>query len=192
MTINKISICSAAAVMNGDEPISAIPGNSRSSVVCDQTYDNTINQLITSYPWRWAKGQVSLNKLTVTPVFREFKNAFQLPGDVLRVIGTEYKTKYALYQNYLYSNQDSVRIEYIFRPKENLWPVWFVRIAELKMAHLLATAVAEDNVKAREIKQEYLEALREGKAADAQGGPPSRIKADILTRARYEEYDGQD
>jgi len=185
----KISICSAAAVMIGDEVISAIPGASRASRVCDQIYDNTLSQLLALYPWKFAKAQASLAKLTATPLFQEFKNAFQLPPGFQRVIRTEYKTDYRIHQNLLYSNQEAVNLEYAFSPDVGQLPPYFVRVVELKIAQFLAIAVAEDNSKAKTLKDEYDLAIMQAKSIDSHDQPPSRIRADIFLRARYEEMD---
>ena len=187
---NKISICSTASVMIGDDVLSAIPGASRVSVVCDQIYNNTVQQLLAIYPWKFAKAQASLNRLTATPLFKEFKYAFQLPSDFQRVIRTEYKTDYRVHQKYLYSNQSTVNLEYSIIPEESSWPNYFVRVVELKIAQLLAASVAEDNTKAASFKSEYEMALMQAKSIDSQDQPPSRIKANILLHARYEDADG--
>jgi hypothetical protein len=189
MAATKISICSTAAVMVGDEPISAIPGASRASIVCDQVYENTVRQQLALYPWKFAKAQATLSKLVATPLFREYKNAFQLPAGFQRVIRTEFKTDYRIHQDLLYSNEDSINLEFCFRPGEADWPYYFVRVAELKMSYILSLSLAEDNTKARMFDEEYREALMQAKSIDSQDQPPSRIKADILIKARHSSYD---
>ncbi len=186
---NKITICSTAAVLIGDEVISAVPGSSRASQVCDVIYDNTVNQLLALHPWKFAKAQFSLNRLTAVPVFSEYKYAFQLPSDFQRAIRTEYKTDYRIHQRYLYSNHPSVNLEYGILPSEGQWPDYFVRVVELKLAQFLAIAVAEDNTKMELIKAEYALAFMQAKGIDSQDQPPSRINADILLRARETGYD---
>lgn len=188
----KISICSTAAVLIGDEVISAIPGASRASKVCDQIYDNTVETLLALYPWKFAKAQEALAKLTAAPLFKEFKNAFQLPSGFQRVIRTENNTNYRIHQNLLYSNEEAVNLEYSIIPDVGQFPVYFTRVVELRLAQYLATAVAEDNAKANNFKAEYELALSQAKSIDSQGQPPSRIRADIFLLAREEGigYDG--
>lgn len=186
----KISICSSASVLIGDEVISAIPGASTVSKVCDQIYDNTVNMELSSYPWKFAKAQASLAKLTAEPLFKEYKNAFQLPSGFQRVIRTEYRSDYRIHQNLLYSNQESVNLEYAFLPDVGQFPAYFSRVIELKLAQLLSLSVAEDNSKSETFRKEYEIALMKAKSIDSQNQPPSRIRADVFLRARDEGYDG--
>lgn len=190
--VDKVSICSAASVMVGDNPISAIPSASRASQVLDQIYENTVMQLLAAYPWKFAKAQANLSKLTATPEFTEFKNAFQLPADFVRAIRVEHKKPYRLHQKYIYSNQDVLKLEYLTRPPESFWPLYFVRVVELKFAWYLSLSLAEDNTKAKMFEAEFMTAMRDARAIDSQDQPPSRIVADVLIKARYSDYEDYD
>ena len=184
MATTDISICSAALLMIGDEEISVLPGNTRRGKVCANIYENTKLMLLSEHPWRFAIGQASLNRLVAEPLFDEFTYAFQLPANFKRLIRTENDTNFKIYEDKLYSNQETVNIEYAFAPDEADFPAYFTRTLELKMAEILAIAIAENSSKGEAFGMMFDRQLQKAKAIDNQGKRANSINANALTSVR--------
>ncbi len=184
MATTDVSICSAGLLMAGDEEISALPGNTRRGKVCANIYENTKLMLLSQHPWRFAIGQASLSRLVAEPLFDKFKYAYQLPSDYSRLIQTERNTDFQIYEDKIYSNQETLNIEYEFSPDEGQFPVYFTRALELKMAQILSIAIAEDKSKAVLFEEEHIKQMRHAKSIDNQSKRASFINANALTRVR--------
>lgn len=189
MTTTNISISSTASLLIGGDEIVALPGTTRESQVCFSVIDNTIFSILSCYPWKFAKAQASLNKLTSTPLFKEFKNAFQKPADLQRVIRVQNNHDYLVHQNFIYSNANQLELEYIRIPSISEYPSYVVRVIELKLAAYLALAVAEDTKKHKLYSELFDKELEMAKAVDSQDQPSGRIRANAFINARFSGYD---
>lgn len=180
-----VSICTTALILIGDEPITSLSDNTRGAQVCNNIYTNTKQLLLSMHPWRFTVGQASLNKLVTTPLFDEFSSVFQLPADYNRIIRTENNSLYKIYEDKLYSNENSVNIEYSFNPLENQFPAYFTRSLELKMATLLAASVAEDPSKYNLFDLAFDKEFRSAKAIDNQSKQTDHIPNRQLIDVRF-------
>lgn len=185
MATTDISICSAALLMIGDEEINALPGDTRRGKVCANIYEITKEALFQEHPWRFSIGQRSLAKLVATPLFDEFQNAFQLPSDFRRLIRTEGDTPFKIYENKIYSNEDTLNIEYQFIVEEKDFPAYFTRTLELRMAVLLAGAITESASRVQIFEGFLDKQLLSAKAVDNQSKNTDNINSDNLTRVRF-------
>ena len=167
-----ISICSAALLMLGADEITSFDETSREAKLCASLYPTTRDELLQSYPWRFALGQATLGQLTSNPLFG-YQYAYQLPADTLRVIAVEDGAPYRLYENRLYCDSPAVRIVYLFRPTEERLPAFFVRTLELKMAEILAVALHEDLNKSRMMEQKARDQMVRARSTDAQQQTPA-------------------
>jgi len=184
MATSDISICSASLLLIGDEDISALPGDTRRGRVCANIYENTKLMLLSSHPWRFSITQAQLSQLVSTPLFAEFTFAYQLPADFHRIIRTENDTAFKIYKNLLYSNANTLNLEYQFTPDEKDLPAYFVRTLELKLAALLSVAISENSSKATLYNDLYEEQLRAAKAADNQSIVSSAFDTSTLIKVR--------
>lgn len=162
-----LAICSAALLMIGADEISSFDEGSREAKLCANLYDTTRDELLQLYPWRFAVGQVQLARLTDSPLFG-YRYAYQLPADMLRLIGTDNDLTYRVFENRLFSDASSLRITYLFRVSEARLPAYFVRTVELKMAEILAIALQEDLAKSRLLSDKADKQLIRARAIDAQ------------------------
>lgn len=162
-----LAICSAALLMIGADDISSFDETSREAKLCANLYATTRDELLQLYPWRFAVGQMQLPQLTDKPLFG-FRYAYQLPADMLRLLGTDTPVPYRMFENRLFSDASTMRITYLFKVSEARLPAYFVRAIELKMAEILAIALQEDLSKSRLMGDKADKQLIRARAIDAQ------------------------
>ena len=174
-----ISICNSALVLVGadENAINSFSDSTREARVCAQLYEVTKDTLISKRPWGFTLGQVELAKLVATPLF-EYAVVYQLPVDpkLLRVIKTENPGEdYRVFEDKLYTNRTSMKILYQFDPGEENYPPYFVRALELRMAELLALALAQDETFSEGLGRLANRAYKNAAFTDSTNTPPLSI-----------------
>lgn len=172
MASSAVDICSAALVLVGANPITSFSDESNEAVVSNLFYGTLRDNLLSSYPWRFCLGAVELAQLTNTPIDTRWAYAYQLPTDCLLVREAPKGLDYAIFENKLYANADSVAIVYQFRVEEGRFPVYFELGLKYELAKLFASALVEDGS-----KMDRFTALANGQAKlarhmDSQQYPP--------------------
>ena len=155
MASSDISICSTACLLVGANEIESFTQGTQEAKVCAAIYTVTKDNLLSTHPWRFSLGQVSLARLTATPLFG-FTYAFQLPPDFIRLININPDSNYKIHEDKIYCDLTTCDITYQFSPSEAKFPPYFVRLVELEMASLLAASLVEDLS-----KQQMFQALAE-------------------------------
>lgn len=162
-----ISLCSAALLFIGADEISSFEDGSRAAKLCANIYPRTRDELLQSYPWRFATTQETLAKLTTTPLFG-YSYAYQLPATCLRVMGLEGGADFHLFDGRLYTNLPEARITCLVRVNESRMPAAVQRALEFKMAEMLAAALIEDMAKSQLFGQKAEQQLQRARVLDAQ------------------------
>lgn len=138
-----ISMCSNALLLIGHGTINSFSDAGAGATAAANLYDTVYEDAITSYPWRFAIGKVSLSKLVATPL-NEWTNAFQLPGDLLLTYRTYPRSDFEIYESKLYSDQDTIEIDYWFKPAETTLPPYFVKYMQYLLAAEFAISVTDN------------------------------------------------
>lgn len=162
-----LSICASALLMIGADEISSFEEGSREAKLCANLYDVTLEELLQLYPWRFAVTQKKLGKLTEKPLFG-FSHAYQLPANMLRLLGADTPQNHRIFEDCLYTNAEPMSITYIQRPPESRLPAYFTRVMELKMAEILALALQEDATKSRMMAEKAHAQTLRARGIDAQ------------------------
>lgn len=172
---SKIETASNALVRIGVPPISSFTEGGAAGVVANNIYEPTILAILTETRWRFAAAKRLLAKLTSTPL-NEWSNAFQLPSDLILMYRVYPNSNYEIYENKLYSNNNSVSIDYLFRPDESRWPAYFQLAVEYKLASEFALTVTNNSTKAKIYEEKYQQQIVKARFADAQGRPATPMQ----------------
>lgn len=172
-----ISLCSAALLMIGADEISSFEDGSRPAKVCANLYPRTRDDILQSYPWRFATVQERLARLVSPPLYG-YRHAYQLPAGCLRVLGIEGHNDFQIFEGRLYTNIAEVKMAYIARVPENRMPVAVQRGLELKMAEILAVSLVEDLGKSQLFGQKAEQQLQRARVLDAQQQTASVLSDD--------------
>ena len=161
--------------MVGSDVINSLSDNSVQAKVCSALYANTRNLCFQHYPWRFSLKQIDLGgAVSASPLF-DWKYAFQIPVDALRIITMENAEDYAIFEDKLLSNKQITRIVYQALIAENKMPSYFVRLLELRMAELLSMSLQEDAQKMRMFADAADKEMRRARNLDAQQQTPAKI-----------------
>lgn len=151
-----VSICSDALILLGAAPITSFTDGTDAAQACDRLYPDLKNSIISSYVWSWSLKKSQIAKLS-TPPINEWQYAYQLPGDMLSGVlavfesngTTERSRRYGweIYGEQLYTNMDTVYIDYQSTVSENKMPHYFVRLLRTAMAAELAIVITDQATK---------------------------------------------
>lgn len=155
MAASNFNICSQALALIGIGPISSFIG-SNVATICGRLYDDRMNELIGSYPWRFSLKKAELQKQSATPV-NEYSTIHDLPIDMVDptimvvfrssdVNSTPFK-RFEVFGRTIYSNEDRLWVDYPVRQPESIWPPHFYNLAVYTMAWVLAGPITEDDAK---------------------------------------------
>ena len=147
-----VSICSDALILLGAEPITSFTDGSDSAQACSRLYPDLRDTIISSYVWSWSLKKSQIARLSTAPV-NEWQYAYQLPGDMLSGVlavfetagTTERSRRYGweIYGEQLFTNMETVYIDYQQSIVESKMPVYFVRLLRTAMAAELAIVITD-------------------------------------------------
>jgi len=143
----KLSICSDALIMLGASPVSSFSEGTDEAQVADRLYDDIRDTLLMQYPYSWSIKKEALARLLDAPK-TEWRYKYQLPGDIIgnpkavfisSAAGASPARDFDIYGTALYSNYESIWIDYQYVPEPAFFPPYFVNL----LKHALAAAFAE-------------------------------------------------
>jgi hypothetical protein len=164
----KIKLISDAVVKLGDAPVLTLDDGRVAAIAGDARYNGIVRKILAKHHWGFARKQQSLSRLTGV-AFGNYQFAFQLPADWVLIIRTDPAGDFAIYGDQLHTNQDAVRLEYVYHAPEAKWPNYFAEVVVCKLAEELALPVTGARTLKAEMGLEYDRALGDAYWADAQG-----------------------
>ena len=84
MSLSKFDICNQALVLVGANTISSFSQNTTESIVANQLYETTLEDMLTKCRWRFASKQAQLSKNSTNPDAR-YESSYALPTDAVIV-----------------------------------------------------------------------------------------------------------
>lgn len=184
MATSKITICSNALLQLGTQPITSFEDGSDNSLLCSNLYDQTRDGVLRAHPWNCAIKRVSLAPSTVDPIYG-FSFAFDLPGDVLRLLEADTVDEYKVEGRQILANENPFFIKYLYKNTEVAsYDSLLVETLTWAMMAVLAYPVVKSTTKSTEINNIYLARLRQARAIDGQEGTPDALGRSQLLDAR--------
>lgn len=189
----KLKNAQSACVSVGIDPITSFTEGSAASIVLDNMYEPIVESEISMYPWRFATEYFDLtpNRLATVPL-AEFDNAYQFPttADVLSVDGVFINDQAIVYEQLqdtiliLGSENESPILKYRTRVSETIWKPYFKLLIIMRLATLLASAVAKKDDLFKQMNDVAELHMRRAKYQDAQGQKNKRFKLNLFRKAR--------
>lgn len=183
----KLTICSDALIMLGANPLSSFSEGTDEAQVADRLYDDIRDTLLMSYQYSWTLKKVQLARSVDAPQ-NEWKYIYPLPGDILgnpmavfetSAVGAMTRRDFEIYSAGLYTNLETVWIDYQFRPEPSAFPPYFVNL----LKHALAAAFAEP-ITDQITKGDYYHRLAYGVLSENMRGGLMRVSMNIDGRDR--------
>ena len=178
----KLSICSEALIMLGAAPLSSFATGTDEAQVADRLYDDIRDTILMQYPFSWSVKKVKLARLASTPI-NEWKYTYALPGDILgnpkaafnvSSVGARPVRDFEIYNLGLYTNYETVWIDYQFRPEPAIFPPYFVRLLKTALAAEFAEPITDQIAKA-----DYYHAKAYGSPSENMRGGLVRVSINI-------------
>jgi hypothetical protein len=171
-----IDIASNALILIGDNPISSFTEPGFGATTAANLYENTYLSALSEHPWTFALKEQYLSRLSQQPdPETNFKYAFQVPVDAVRIWAVFPHSNYTLVGDLLYSNYDKLLMRYNRKPPESELPPHFVKALEYRLAADFSVSVTEDINKHQLFERKYLSAMAMARSVDSQGKPPVAI-----------------
>lgn len=182
----KVSIISQAFILLGSNPVNDIQSGNPIYAAVASLYDNIYPKLLAEHPWRFAKKLFALNLVNDTPpIETHWTKIFQLPADLVRIWRTYPLCDYEIFGDKIYTNTNSLTLEYIYQVNESAFPYYFEWLMVLTLARDCALVVTQNaTIKAGYDKDA---ALQNGMAKflDSQSVPGTTPQRDGLYSAHY-------
>jgi hypothetical protein len=187
-------VCSRAMVLCGLEPLSSFNEQGRDEVVVAGTiYEMIVATCLSSYPWRFASGEMALELSTTDPLDR-YENAWHYPtldeGRPLQletVYADGTPINYDIVKNLIYSNADEgadVVAHYQYRVEEVYWLPQFSLYVIFTLAALFAVSVTRNQKQITTFEQMAQVQFSRSKTRDAQSKSAKRSRPSALRRRR--------
>jgi len=179
-----IDISSNALQLIGSKSITSFTEPGAGARVASALYETTLIALLTDTYWRFAMKKQSLNLLSQTPA-NDFQFAHQIPTDSLKIYKVDPNCFYKIYEDKIFSNQNTLIADYIFRPDTTLLPSYFVLAFTYKLASDFALAVTDNEKKNALFEGKFQAAISRAFGADAQQNPQTPIVDQPFTDVRF-------
>lgn len=174
----KFDICSSALVQIGANKITAFDSSSREAIVAGEIYDNTVEEWLAAYWWRFASKSQQLSRITGSdPVDPNWTAHYTQPGDMIAIESIQVagvNIDFDRNENKILCNAsatDAVIAEYTYAISETYWPAYFRRLIELDLMHKMSFALPAKLDLKRVLKEDVDMYFRQAKSIDQKQQP---------------------
>lgn len=180
MPTNRYEICSRASLLVGGKKITGFTGATTEEIVAEALYDSVVDNLLSSYRWRFAASLEELDRLDGTPSAK-WAAAYQIPNGVQVIHGVyidDSTIDFDRIGDVILCNaglEDNVVGLFGTRPDEELWPAYFVATLELKLAAMFAIPIAEDAQKATTYEGMAMRQFAQARSLESQGRTAAKL-----------------
>jgi hypothetical protein len=138
-----IQIISDAFINLGKPPVNSPSTDNPIFAAAKDIYDHILPNVLTWHTWRFAMTNLSLTKLDEPSPFERWSNVFELPGDMLLAYRTDPSTDFEIFESRLYTNIDVIKLEYLFKASEAVFPPYFADLMVLVLTARIAMTVTQ-------------------------------------------------
>ena len=182
-----IDIASNALLLIGDSPINSFTEPGAGATVANAVYYDTKRMLLSDHPWTFALKEQYLNRLSQQPDDEtNYTYAFQLPGELIRILAILPHSNYTIVGSLLYSNETVLLARYIYDVEESQLPPHFIKALEYKLAADFAVSITESTTKSEFYERKYLQQLGAARTIDSQSHPQVPIVDSPFTDVRFD------
>lgn len=184
MATSKLSICSNALILLGEQPISSFDDPGAGALVSSNLYESSYQNILSMHRWRFATKKAQLARLTIPPI-NEWSYQYQIPTDNIAIITTYPVDNYEVYDDKIYSNSNTLSIDYVYRVDEAKLPLWFSKTMEFYLAMQFAIPVTGNSQRMAEMQQLFTQQIRSAKNIDSTIRPNAGVFDSPFTSIRY-------
>ncbi len=183
-TNSKIDLISKALILCGEEPLNSLSDNRYGATVGSNLFEMLYENELQSNRWRFAMTKSALSKLVAAPL-NQWKNAFQLPPDMLLPIGVfPVDLNYEIYATHLYTDRDTIEFDYMFKPAVTSVPAYFATLMTFVLAQHMIKPITESDTAVKIMTAKYDKQRGMAMYADSQGRPAKPTFSDPFVNNR--------
>ena len=179
-----IDISSNALQMIGAGSITSFDDPGAGAKVAKALYEPLLLAMLTRTYWRFSIKKQTLNLLSQTPE-NDFQFAHQIPTDSLKILKVDPNGWYKLYEDKIFSNQNKLIADYVFRPATSSFPSYFTLAFTYMLASEFSLSVTDNENKTAIYEEKFRAAIGEAYAADAMQNPQTPIVDQPFTDVRF-------
>tara|TARA_A100001201_G_scaffold26739_1_gene29534 strand:- start:678 stop:1289 length:612 start_codon:yes stop_codon:yes gene_type:complete len=180
MSDSKFDICSKALVLVGANTISSFSANTTESIVANQLYESTLENMLTRSRWRFSAKQAQLSRNASAPTAR-WSAKYAVPTGALlihTVTVNDNVIEFDRYESDILcdaSSSDTVVADYTFQPSEANFPPYFKQALVFELASLFAGAIARNDSLSTLYNQRAVAQLAIARAQDSQAQTTRKV-----------------
>lgn len=183
-TNSKIDLISKALILCGEEPLNSLSDQRYGATVGANLFEMLYENELQSNRWRFAMTKSALSKLAAVPL-NQWKNAFQLPPDMLLPIGIfPADLTYEIYGDRIYTDRETVELDYLFKPVVTAVPAYFATLMTFTLAQHMIKPITESDAAVKVMSDKYDKQRGIAMYADAQGRPAKPSFSDPFVNNR--------
>ena len=182
-TQTKIGLISKALVLLGEKPLESLNDRRYGATVGNNLFELIYEDELTSNRWRFAMKKGALSQLVAEPL-NEWQYAYQLPSDMLLPITTYPSSNYEIYADRIYTNNNEVELDYLFKPEISAIPAYFALLMAYALARDMVKPITESDNGVDIWRGKYNFQRNRAMFADAQGRPNKPITDSPFTQVR--------
>ena len=163
--------------------IESLSQNNENARKCNAVYTFIRDDLLSHHNWNFSRKEASLARLDETPVTSDWAYIYQLPTDCIRVIKQEDNYPFAIFEDKLYNNDSSSKIQYASLVTDPVqFPQYFAYALSTRIAATLAYGITQNATLAEGMLKVASSAIKEAMWTDSQEGDGvSVIQGSFLT-----------
>lgn len=184
--VSDVSICNSALVKLGVDLISNLANDTKTARLCNNRFPYIRNIVLEAHPWACATKTVSMAPVSGTVTLDGWANAFEKPGDFLKMVrGEDWDVEYDTVDGYLVSDENPFIIKYIW--KNTNAASYSYSLAEAiswRLAADLGYALTQSREVAETMMKGYEMELKSARYHDAQKKTPEGMYANTWLDTR--------
>jgi hypothetical protein len=182
-THSKIGLISKALILCGEKPLQSLSDDRYGATVGSNLFELLYESELQSNRWRFSMKKGALSRLALEPL-NEWQYVYQLPTDMLLLVGMTCPQPYEIYGSHLYTNASTVEIEYQFKPEVSALPAYFALLMTYVLAKDMVSPITENADKHKMMQAKYIPQRDRALFADAQSRPARPIYHSPFTDVR--------
>lgn len=179
----KIGIISKALILCGEKPLISLNDDRYGATVGSELFELFYENEIQTGSWRFATKKGVLSRLALTPL-NQFRYAYQLPTDCLIPSHVYPKTHYEIFGDRIYTDAESVELDYRFKPAIAAVPAYFALLMVYSLAKDMIKPITESDDAQTKMERKFSLQLSRALFADAQGRPATPVQDNPFVQVR--------
>lgn len=185
--ISDVSIASSALIKLGQEPITDLSADQKSSRLCNARFAMIRNSVLESYEWGVATKTIELAAVSDVVIDFDWAYAFDLPADYMKMQrGEDLFDDYEVFSGNLYADVNPFKIKYTWKnTNSGSYTYCLAECIAWRLAADLAYSLTNSQPTAEAMLKGYELELKNARYSDSHKKTPQPLVAEDFIRSRF-------